>query len=163
MDRMSPRQSLDEPEQDGNDPLAPASIDAAWHDERDPHQLDSPRGEAARLFARTSWYAVIASDPMAGFFAIKTATLSRATTLRPLGYKIALELIVRCQCRNVVEVPIMFRDRTLGESKLSLAQQWLYLRHLGRLYLAHYVPARFQRQPAEQNPSQSPTPERRAA
>jgi dolichol-phosphate mannosyltransferase len=103
------------------------------------------------------------ADPMAGFFAIKSATLSRATTLRPLGYKIALELIVRCRCRKIAEVPIMFQDRTVGESKLSLAQQWLYLRHLGRLYAAHYLPARFQHPPAGSEPSLTPQSKRRAA
>ena len=79
------------------------------------------------------------SDPMAGFFAIKRDTLAEAKVLRPLGYKILLELIVRCDCRRVVEIPIAFQDRELGESKLSLAQQWLYLRHLGRLYAARYL------------------------
>ncbi len=93
-----------------------------------------------RLNSRVaSWLArglTRAADPMAGFFAIKRATLARATELRPVGYKIALELIVRCDCREIVEVPILFRDRAAGESKLSMTQQWLYLRHLGRLYAA---------------------------
>ena len=79
------------------------------------------------------------SDPMAGFFAIKRDTLAQAKVFRPLGYKILLELIVRCDCRRVVEIPIAFQDREIGESKLSLAQQWLYLRHLGRLFAARYL------------------------
>jgi dolichol-phosphate mannosyltransferase len=78
------------------------------------------------------------ADPMAGFFAIRRSTLARAAVLRPIGYKIALELIVRCDCRNVVEVPILFQDRAVGESKMSLRQQWLYVRHLGRLYAARF-------------------------
>jgi dolichol-phosphate mannosyltransferase len=80
-----------------------------------------------------------AEDPMAGFFAIRKSTLAQAADLRPIGYKIALELIVRCDCRDVVEVPILFQDRSAGESKMSLRQQWLYLRHLGRLYAARYL------------------------
>ena len=79
-----------------------------------------------------------ASDPMAGFFAIRRATLARGAELRPLGYKIGLELIVRCGCQAVREIPIAFQDRLHGESKLSLAQQWLYVRHLGRLYGVKY-------------------------
>jgi dolichol-phosphate mannosyltransferase len=79
-----------------------------------------------------------AADPMAGFFAIRTEQLKRAAAIRPIGYKIALELIVRCDCRRIVEVPISFHDRRIGKSKLSLAQQWLYLRHLARLYAARY-------------------------
>jgi dolichol-phosphate mannosyltransferase len=82
------------------------------------------------------------ADPMAGFFAIRRAVFERAGELRPLGYKILLELVVRCDCRNVVEVPILFRDRAEGESKLSMRQQWLYLRHLLRLYSARYLSRR---------------------
>ena len=43
---------------------------------------------------------------MAGFFAVRRTTLARARTLKPIGYKILLELIVRCKCRRIVEVPI---------------------------------------------------------
>src|SRR5262249_16673245 len=53
----------------------------------------------------------------------------------PLGYKIALELIVKCRCRRVIEVPIHFELRRYGASKLTLKQQLLYLRHLRRLYM----------------------------
>jgi dolichol-phosphate mannosyltransferase len=83
-----------------------------------------------------------AKDPLAGFFAIRRDTFSRATVLRPLGYKVLLELIVRCQCRNIFEVPIAFRDRKLGKSKLTAGQIWLYLRHLARLYPAHLTARR---------------------
>ena len=38
-------------------------------------------------------------------------------------------------CRHVREVPIQFRDRLHGESKLNLREQLNYLRHLRRLYL----------------------------
>jgi dolichol-phosphate mannosyltransferase len=83
-----------------------------------------------------------AADPLAGFFAIRRDTLSRAKELRPLGYKVLLELIVRCECRNIFEVPIAFRDRKLGTSKLSAGQIWLYLRHLTRLYDAQFTARR---------------------
>ncbi len=79
-----------------------------------------------------------AADPLAGFFAIRREVLSRAVELKPLGYKVLLELIVRCDCRRIFEVPIMFHDRKLGVSKLSTGQIWLYLRHLGRLYVAQF-------------------------
>jgi len=80
-----------------------------------------------------------AADPLAGFFAIRRDTFLRATELKPLGYKVLLELIVRCDCRQIFEVPIAFRDRKLGTSKLSAGQIWLYLRHLARLYPAHFM------------------------
>ena len=80
-------------------------------------------------------------DPMAGFFALRTAELSRATDLNPIGYKIALELIVKCRLDRVGEVPIHFSERTRGQSKLTLSEQLKYLIHLRRLYFAKYAPA----------------------
>jgi dolichol-phosphate mannosyltransferase len=72
-------------------------------------------------------------DMMSGFFAVRRADLQLGG-LNPIGYKIALELIVRDGWKNVVEVPITFADRTAGRTKLSVAEQLRYLRHLARLY-----------------------------
>jgi dolichol-phosphate mannosyltransferase len=80
-----------------------------------------------------------AKDPMAGFFAVRTAELEKARELNPIGYKIALELIVKCELDNVGEVPIHFSDRHLGESKLTLSEQLKYLVHLQRLYAFKYA------------------------
>jgi dolichol-phosphate mannosyltransferase len=55
--------------------------------------------------------------------------------MNPIGYKIGLELIVKCGCEKVVEVPIHFTDRRFGNSKLTLRQQLLYLKHIRRLYI----------------------------
>jgi dolichol-phosphate mannosyltransferase len=74
------------------------------------------------------------TDPMSGFFALPRPVFERALEPSPLGYKIGLELLVRCGCENVQEVPIHFSNRTRGESKLTLKQQLLYVRHLLRLY-----------------------------
>src|SRR6185369_9760502 len=79
-----------------------------------------------------------AMDPMAGFFALRRTTFESAAPLDPIGYKIGLELIVKCQCRNIREVPITFADRVHGESKLNLKEQLNYLRHLSRLYKHRY-------------------------
>ena len=57
-----------------------------------------------------------------------------AGILDPIGYKIALELIVKGRFENVLELPIDFTDRRRGESKLDLREQWNYLCHLRRLY-----------------------------
>ena len=72
---------------------------------------------------------------MAGLFALRRSTFEAGRRFNPVGYKIGLELIVKCGCRRVVEVPIHFDDRRFGESKLTLKQQVLYLQHLSRLYL----------------------------
>ncbi len=72
-------------------------------------------------------------DMMSGFFAVRRADL-RLDELRPIGYKIALELIVRHGWTRVVELPITFSDRRHGRTKLDAAEQLRYLRHLARLY-----------------------------
>lgn len=77
------------------------------------------------------------TDPMAGFFALRRETFERADPLDPVGYKIGLELICRCRCRHVREVPIVFANRARGHSKLNLDQQARYLVHLGRLYRSY--------------------------
>jgi dolichol-phosphate mannosyltransferase len=75
-----------------------------------------------------------AQDPMAGFFALRRAKFQSAAHLDPIGYKIGLELIVKCGCRRIKEVPIFFGNRVHGKSKLSLKEQLNYVRHLKRLY-----------------------------
>lgn len=72
------------------------------------------------------------SDPMSGFFATDRRALPDLETLRPIGYKIGLELMVRGRMR-VREVPIGFSDRDLGESKMNWRQQLNSLRHLYRV------------------------------
>ena len=77
------------------------------------------------------------SDPMSGFFAVRREALPPPDSLRPIGYKIGLELMVRGHLR-VREVPISFAERARGASKLNLRQQVDYLRHLQRLYVHAY-------------------------
>jgi dolichol-phosphate mannosyltransferase len=76
-----------------------------------------------------------AHDPMAGFFAFRRSELAKARYFNPIGYKIGLELIVKCGLENVGEVPIQFIDRRFGQSKLSFKEQLRYLQHLRRLYI----------------------------
>jgi dolichol-phosphate mannosyltransferase len=77
-------------------------------------------------------------DPMSGFFALRRVTYSKADYLNPIGYKIGLELLVKCHCQRISEVPIAFADRIHGESKLSLQEQLRYLQHIRRLFLHKY-------------------------
>lgn len=72
-------------------------------------------------------------DPMSGFLGIDRARWEAAVDLDPVGYKIGLELIVKCRCMHVREVPIHFATRRLGQSKLSLRVQAQYLAHILRL------------------------------
>lgn len=81
----------------------------------------------ARPFTKTK-------DPMSGFFAIRRSMVEAPFPLfRPIGYKIGLELLVKCHCRHVVEIPIHFSQRHKGQSKLSFREQLQYLEHLRRL------------------------------
>ena len=85
---------------------------------------------AATLLARPL---VRCEDPLSGFFALDRRVLPDPRLLRPIGFKIALELVVRGALR-VEEVPIAFRDRRRGASKMGWRQQVGFLRHLYRLY-----------------------------
>jgi dolichol-phosphate mannosyltransferase len=80
-------------------------------------------------------------DPMSGFFAIRRDVFQGAAYLNPIGYKIGLELLVKCRCKEVVEVPIYFADRKFGSSKLTMHEQLKYIQHLRRLYIFKYSEA----------------------
>jgi dolichol-phosphate mannosyltransferase len=69
------------------------------------------------------------SDPMSGFFAVRASSLD-PDLLRPFGYKILMELIVRCQLTRIVEVPYRFQERFAGASKSGLREGWRFLRHM---------------------------------
>ena len=80
-------------------------------------------------------------DPMAGFFALPRRLLETAGPLSPVGYKIGLELLVKCHVQRIAEVPITFRNRIHGESKLTMKEQFHYLEHLSLLYDYKYPKA----------------------
>ena len=100
-------------------------IDRAWSLRR---RLIS---RAATLLARPL---VRCADPLSGFFAMHRSALPDPRTLRPLGYKIALEIMVRGRLR-VREVPIVFQNRSVGSSKLGWRQARGFVRQLGHLYV----------------------------
>ena len=85
---------------------------------------------AGRLLARPL---ADCRDPLSGFFATDRGLLQDTDDLRPLGYKIGLELMVRRRL-GVREVAIGFGARGLGGSKMSWRTHLDFLRHLGRLY-----------------------------
>lgn len=72
------------------------------------------------------------SDPTSGFMAIRKAVMN-GIELDPRGWKIVLEVAVKTN-RRILEVPIIFKDRKEGESKLGFKAQTDYLHHLWRLY-----------------------------
>jgi dolichol-phosphate mannosyltransferase len=87
-------------------------------------------GAVARILARPL---VGVRDPTSGFFALRRETFLAGVDLDPIGFKIGLELVVKCGCKNLREVPIHFARRLHGRSKLDLRERVRYLRHLKRL------------------------------
>ncbi|WP_433829756.1 glycosyltransferase [Actinoplanes sp. CA-015351] len=75
------------------------------------------------------------TDPMSGFFAIRRDAI-RPDELRPDGYKILLEVLVRNRVERIAEVPYTFQPRAAGDSKASLREGLRYGRHLAGLRVA---------------------------
>jgi dolichol-phosphate mannosyltransferase len=72
-------------------------------------------------------------DPMSGYFMLKREVIE-GVDLKPKGYKIGLEIIVKGKYNNVIEVPYVFKDREHGESKLGAKVMKNYLSHAFKLY-----------------------------
>ncbi|KJL32111.1 glycosyltransferase [Microbacterium azadirachtae] len=72
-----------------------------------------------------------ASDPMTGYFLVDRTRVD-PDALRPNGFKILLEILVRSDVR-IAEVPMEFGERLHGHSKASFVQGMQFLKHLARL------------------------------
>lgn len=68
-------------------------------------------------------------DPLTGFFMFRRQNVA-PENLKPIGYKISLEVMLTGHFQNMVEVPYIFEDRSAGQSKLNPREQLDYLRHL---------------------------------
>ncbi|MGH7612320.1 MAG: polyprenol monophosphomannose synthase, partial [Candidatus Dormibacteria bacterium] len=77
------------------------------------------------------------SDPLSGFFCVRRRAVA-GLQLRPIGFKILLELLVCLPRIRVRDVPYTFGPRFSGESKASLGQGLLFGKHLLSLFV--YVP-----------------------
>jgi hypothetical protein len=69
------------------------------------------------------------TDPMSGYFLVRRERLA-VSDLRPYGFKILLEVLVRSGPLRVAEVPYTFGERVAGTSKASLREGCNYLVHL---------------------------------
>lgn len=72
------------------------------------------------------------TDPLGGYFLVRRGVV-QGVPLRPLGYKILLEVLVRTRWKLVREIPYQFQPRRYGSSKADLPQGIWFLRHLLRL------------------------------
>ncbi|HKD75412.1 MAG TPA: glycosyltransferase, partial [Ktedonobacterales bacterium] len=69
------------------------------------------------------------SDPLGGFFLLRRS-LIEDVQLRPVGHKIALEVLIRCGWASLVEVPYRFRARRGGRMRQGVLVLWHVLRLL---------------------------------
>ncbi|HXG30858.1 MAG TPA: polyprenol monophosphomannose synthase [Thermodesulfobacteriota bacterium] len=77
-------------------------------------------------------------DPMSGFFFFKKEVIE-GVRIHPKGFKIGLEILVKGRYRNVSEIPISFRDRRYGKSKLDLDVILEDSLNIVRLYLCNLI------------------------
>ncbi|MEO9319421.1 MAG: glycosyltransferase family 2 protein [Nitrososphaera sp.] len=73
------------------------------------------------------------TDPMSGFFAFRRDVI-QDITFDPIGYKMLLEMIVKAKTARIKEVPYIFRNRTIGSSKLEFSVIIDYMRSVWSLY-----------------------------
>ncbi|MCR5777903.1 MAG: polyprenol monophosphomannose synthase [Lachnospiraceae bacterium] len=69
------------------------------------------------------------SDPTSGLFMFRRECIEHAD-LRPVGWKIMVEVLAMSEYRTIVEIPYAFQDRTSGESKLSSKVTMQYLQQI---------------------------------
>jgi dolichol-phosphate mannosyltransferase len=100
-----------------------------------------PRRLLSRLGALLAWPVSDLADPTSGFFAARRWLFDRLSPAAA-GYKIALELAVAAgPAARIVELPITFRDRVAGRSKLSLRTDLLFAARLAALAGCRLSPA----------------------
>ncbi|QMU77340.1 glycosyltransferase [Streptacidiphilus sp. PB12-B1b] len=75
------------------------------------------------------------TDPLSGLFAVRRAALD-LQRLKPTGFKVLLEILVRHPELRVAEASYRFEPRAAGGSKAGLGTVVHYLRHLTRLRLS---------------------------
>ena len=77
------------------------------------------------------------TDPMSGFFLVRRDAIA-LDRLRPRGFKILLEILVRNPALRVAEVAFKFGERQAGRSKATIREGLRYLSLLVRLRFARF-------------------------
>ena len=75
------------------------------------------------------------ADPLSGFFALRRTVID-GVDLRPEGFKILLEVLVRGSWGTITEIPCGLAPRHHGESKARLDQGLAFGRQVARLLIA---------------------------
>ena len=77
------------------------------------------------------------TDPMSGFFLVRRDAID-VDALRPRGFKILLELLIRNPKLRAAEVPFTFGERHAGRSKATIREGLRYIALLTRLRFARF-------------------------
>jgi dolichol-phosphate mannosyltransferase len=79
-------------------------------------------------------------DVTSGFFLVRREAIE-GVELDPIGFKIGLEVIAKGHYGKALEVPYVFTDRVVGESKLNEKEIFNYLKQLRKLYAKRFFGA----------------------
>ncbi len=88
-----------------------------------------------------AWPLTPIRDITSGFILVKREALE-GVELDPIGFKIGLEVAAKAKYGKALEVPYVFTDRIVGESKLNGKEIANYLRQLRRIYATRLFGAR---------------------
>ncbi len=94
------------------------------------NQISKMLDLAARIFFPRQLSGV--TDPLTGFFLVRVKALD-LEALRPNGFKILLEILIRNPKLRKAEVPFHFAERFTGQSKASATEAWRYFNLLWSL------------------------------
>lgn len=84
------------------------------------------------------------TDPLSGYFIARRDVLIDAS-LRPMGFKILLDVLVRADHSCVQELPLRFAPRAGGTSKATLGQGRQFLTHVATLLWARWTDSNVRR------------------
>lgn len=112
------------------------------------HEWNAPRREKASTLANRiarKLTGVDLSDPMSGYFMLRTETLRRtAPKLSGVGFKILLDILATSENPlRVKDFPLSFAARAAGQSKLDRTIVFEFLVGLYDKWLGRIIPTRF--------------------
>jgi len=81
------------------------------------------------------------TDPASGMYLFKREVIEGAD-LKPIGFKILLEILIKGKWSTSTEVPYVFEKRLSGESKAKFGRGLDFLRHLAGLVSFYYFGAK---------------------
>ncbi|MDQ2907732.1 MAG: polyprenol monophosphomannose synthase [Candidatus Eremiobacteraeota bacterium] len=85
-----------------------------------------------------AWPLTPIRDITSGYILVRREAL-QGVELDPIGFKIGLEVAAKAHYGKALEVPYVFTDRVVGESKLNGKEITNYLRQLRRIYAGRWA------------------------